>query len=175
MLGNNKLSAGIYLVAVATIVALVSANTANATKYSVCEPAKSLADVKDVKINDCENNNEPCPFIRGFNKSIELDFVPKEKVDQVKVKLAGKLNNLPVPFHVNPDSACGNYGFECPLEAGKAYKFKMTMPILRTYPKINVDVVMRLLDQQGNVITCVELPAQIREPQKEPAAATASV
>jgi len=86
------------------------------------------------------------------------------------VKVAGKLNTLPVPFHVNPDNACGNYGFDCPLESDKPYKFKLTLPILRTYPKINVDVFLRLVDETGGIIGCVELPARIQEPQKEPGA-----
>lgn len=80
--------------------------------------------------------------------------------------MAGKLKTLPVPFHVSPDSACGNYGFDCPLEAGKAYKFKLTLPILRSYPKINVDIFLRLIDEKGEVIGCVEMPAHIQEPEK---------
>lgn len=137
-----------------------------ALKYSVCEPEKSLAEVKDVKVSDCDGLQDACPFVRGFNKSIELDFMPKQKVEQVKVKVAGKLNALPVPFHVNPDNACGNYGFNCPLDAGKPYKFQLTLPILRTYPKINVDVFVRLVDEKGDILACVEMPARIQEPQK---------
>lgn len=82
------------------------------------------------------------------------------------MKVAGKLSTLPVPFHINPDLACGNYGFDCPLEANKLYKFKLTLPILRTYPKINVDVFVRLVDEKGDLIGCIELPARIQEPQK---------
>lgn len=85
------------------------------------------------------------------------------------MKVTGKLNRLPVPFHVNPDLACGNYGFDCPLEAGKPYKFKMTLPILRSYPKISVDVFLRLLDEKGELVGCIELPAKIQEPSKETA------
>lgn len=84
----------------------------------------------------------------------------------MKVKVIGKLNALPVPFFVKPDDACGNYGFDCPLEEGKPYKFKLTLPILRTYPKINVDVFLRLIDEKGDIIACVELPAKIQEPEK---------
>lgn len=86
------------------------------------------------------------------------------------MKLAGKLKSLPVPFHINPDNACGNYGFECPLEPNQTYKLKMSMPILRTYPKIDVAVFMRLLNEKGDLIGCVEMPARIQEPEK--AAAT---
>lgn len=82
------------------------------------------------------------------------------------MKAAGKLSTLPVPFIIKPDNACGNYGFDCPLEADKSYKFNLTLPIMRSYPKINVDVFVHLVDDKGQVLACVELPAQIREPQK---------
>lgn len=71
-----------------------------------------------------------------------------------------------MPFHVNPDNACGNYGFDCPLEAGKPYKFKLTMPILRTYPKLSVEVNVRLIDEKGDLVSCLVIPARIQEPQK---------
>lgn len=87
------------------------------------------------------------------------------------MKVAGKLNTLPIPFLVNPDNACGNYGFDCPLEADKTYKFKLTLPILRSYPKVNVDVFLKLVDGKGQILGCVELPAHIQEPLKPPQAA----
>lgn len=90
----------------------------------------------------------------------------EQQIEQVKVKVAGKLNALPVPFEVKPDLACGNYGFDCPLKAGEPYKFRLTLPILRTYPKLNVNVFLRLLDEKGDLISCVEMPARIQEPQK---------
>lgn len=96
-----------------------------------------------------------------------MSSLAAKKIEHVKVKVAGKLSTLPVPFHVNPDEACGNYGFDCPLEPNKLYKFKMTLPILRTYPKINVDVFLRLADETGALISCVEIPARIQEPLKE--------
>lgn len=157
----------VKILAICSIAGLLSVYLSQATKYSVCDQDKSKSDVSNVVVSQCETLAETCPFIRGFNKSIELDFTPKKKVEQVKVKVAGKLSHLPVPFHVNPDNACGNYGFDCPLEAEKPYKFKMTLPILRTYPKVNVDVFLRLIDEAGEVIACVEIPARIQEPQKE--------
>lgn len=82
------------------------------------------------------------------------------------MRVAGKLNALPVPFEVKPDLACGRYGLECPLKAGQAYKFALELPILRSYPKLNVNVFLRLIDDKGNVISCVEMPARIQEPLK---------
>lgn len=157
--------------AIVTVVALLSIlsfiNLSSALKHKICDEDKSDAKVSHVAVNQCESLTEACPFIRGFNKSIELDFTPKKQINQVKVKLVGKLSHLPKPFPVNPENACGNYGFDCPLEANKLYKFNMTLPILRSYPKMNLDVFLRLVDEADKVIACVELPARIQEPQKE--------
>jgi len=152
-----------------SLMVLSNLELAQATKYSVCDKDKTNSDVGNLVISQCESLQDTCPFIRGFNKSIELDFTPKKKAEQVKVKLAGKLSHLPVPFFIKPDNACGNYGFDCPLEPNKAYKFRLSLPILRTYPKRNVDVLLRLLDESDNEIVCVEIPVRIQDPQKESA------
>lgn len=164
----------IFLLACLYVCLASSWSLVQATKYSVCDQDKLIGEVSNVVISDCETQQDACPFLRGFNKSIELDFKPKQKIDVVKIKVAGKLKTLPVPFHINPDNACGNYGFDCPLEPNKTYKLKMSMPILRTYPKISVDVIMRLLDGQEKVIACVEMPAKIQEPEKPTVAAPAA-
>lgn len=95
-----------------------------------------------------------------------MNLILGQKVEQVKVKVSGKLSTLPVPFLVNPDNACGNYGFDCPLEADKLYKFKLTLPILRSYPKVPVGVNLRLIDEKGQDLSCIEIPALIIEPRK---------
>lgn len=137
-----------------------------ALNYTVCESASSSSAVKEVNINDCTSSIDPCPFIRGLNKTIEVSFVPNQNVKAVKVKVAGKINKLTVPFHISPDDACGRYGLTCPLEAGQNYTFKLSMPILRTYPKLSVDVFLRLKDED-KVVLCVEIPARIQELPKE--------
>lgn len=35
---------------------------------------KSMAQVSNVVVSDCEKLDDTCPFVRGFNKTIELDF-----------------------------------------------------------------------------------------------------
>ena len=63
----------IFILIVTTVLV---ATLVQATKYSVCDQDKSLATVSNVVVSDCEKLDDTCPFVRGFNKSIELDFVP---------------------------------------------------------------------------------------------------
>ncbi|KAG9510634.1 40S ribosomal protein S7 [Fragariocoptes setiger] len=149
------------------IVFLAVIQQANSLNYSLCDQDKTLSDVVDVKINDCESTVDPCTLVRGFNKSITIDFKPKVELNNLKIKIAGKLKNLPVPFNVNPDTACGHYGLTCPLVPGQNYKFQLSLPIYRTYPKINVDIQLRLIDQGDRVAVCLVIPAKIQEPEKE--------
>ena len=162
---------GLALLGALLLVLVSNQRLAESTKWSLCDKDKIEANVSNLIVSDCETLNETCPFNRGFNKSIELDFTPNKQIESVKVKIAGKLSRLPIPWSVKPDEACGNYGFECPLEPNKAYKFKLTVPVLRTYPQLNVNVFLRLVDEADNVLACVEIPARIQEPKKEETAA----
>jgi len=152
-----------------TLIVLSNLELVQATKYSLCDKDKTDSEVSNLIISQCETLQDTCPFVRGTNKTIELDFTPKKKAEQVKVKVAGKISHLPVPFHIKPDNACGNYGFDCPLEPNKPYKFKLSLPILKTYPKRNVDILLRLLDESDHEIVCVEIPARIQDPQTDSA------
>jgi hypothetical protein len=39
---------------------------------------KLIGEVGNVVISDCETLQSACPFLRGFNKSIALDFKPSK-------------------------------------------------------------------------------------------------
>lgn len=74
----------------------------------------------------------------------------------------GKVGPVPIPFPISPDNACGNWGVTCPIEKGKSYSLKLTMPILPAYPKIPVTVKLELVDGNGKDFFCREFPAKIQ-------------
>lgn len=43
------------------------------------DEATSVAKTQTVKVSDCDQIvSDPCPFVRGFNKTIEVDFTPSK-------------------------------------------------------------------------------------------------
>lgn len=77
------------------------------------------------------------------------------------MEIYGKIGHVPIPFVIKPDNACGNYGFDCPVAADKEEKLKVSLPVLRTYPKLSITVQLYLADEKRRPIICIEFPARI--------------
>lgn len=77
------------------------------------------------------------------------------------MRLYGKIGGLPLPFPLNPNNACGNYGFSCPVKANESKQLRISLPVQRTFPRLAVTVQLNLLDEKNRPIVCVEFPAKI--------------
>jgi hypothetical protein len=53
-------------------------------------------------------------------------------------------------------------GLECPLTKGNNYKYEASFPVLKVYPKVNVEVKYELKDDEGKDIVCVTIPVKIQ-------------
>lgn len=143
-------------------VCLLMALPSNATKFSECDSGKVQGKIASVQINDCPDSDERCIFKRGTTKTVEMKFTPNVKIQTARVSITGKVVSSYLPFPVSPDDACANYGVNCPLEAGKEQTFKMSLPVMMVYPRIKVDVILKLLDQDKKTIVCAQIPANIQ-------------
>lgn len=69
---------------------------------------------------------------------------------------------LPVPFKLpNPDG-CVDSNLACPLTKGTSYKYIASFPVLKSYPKVKVDVKYELKNGAGEEIACVIIPVKIQ-------------
>lgn len=66
-----------------------------------------------------------------------------------------------VPFKLPNQNACVESGLECPLEKGKVYKYKASFPVLKIYPKLDVEVKYELKNSKKIDIICVLIPVKI--------------
>jgi Niemann-Pick C2 protein len=66
-----------------------------------------------------------------------------------------------VPFKLPNPNACLDSGIECPLKKGVSYAYKASFPILKVYPKVNVDVKYELKNAANKIIVCVLVPVKI--------------
>lgn len=80
----------------------------------------------------------------------------------IKTVVHGKVLGVEMPFQLQNPDACVDSGLDCPLEGNKAYEYKATLPVLKVYPKVKVQVKWELQDQEGNDIICVEIPSKIQ-------------
>lgn len=68
--------------------------------------------------------------------------------------------SIPVPF---PDDACRYYNLTCPIRSGDEQTFALAMPVKSTYPKVDLDLQLKLINQDVEQIACVMFPAQVVE------------
>lgn len=47
------------------------------------------------------------------------------------------------------------------FQAGKEAYYKTTMPVLKSYPKVKVDVKWELKNDEGDEFVCIMIPARI--------------
>ncbi|KXJ72780.1 hypothetical protein RP20_CCG017265 [Aedes albopictus] len=84
-----------------------------------------------------------------------------EQLPELKAVVHGIILGMEVPFNLpNPDG-CKDSGLECPLAAGTEYKYSTTLPVLKQYPKVAVEVKWEL-KSGGKDVICVKIPAKIQ-------------
>jgi Niemann-Pick C2 protein len=67
-----------------------------------------------------------------------------------------------VPFKLPNDNACVDSHLICPLTKGTDYKYSASFPVLKIYPKVDVEVKYELKNSNGKDIVCVLIPVKIQ-------------
>ncbi|KAH9645141.1 hypothetical protein HF086_005686 [Spodoptera exigua] len=80
-----------------------------------------------------------------------------KEVKEIQTIVHGVIMNLPVPFPLPQPDACKDNGLTCPLP-----KYHTTMPILKSYPKVKVDVKWELKDEASEDLVCILIPARLQ-------------
>lgn len=86
-----------------------------------------------------------------------------KQFNRAVVEVAGKLGFVWMPFNLNPNEACGNYGFNCPVAEKQKESLQISLPVQRTWPKISLDVRLKLVDEKSNLIFCIVFPAKLQD------------
>ncbi|XP_045499950.1 ecdysteroid-regulated 16 kDa protein-like [Colias croceus] len=133
-------------------------SSAHAKFYKDC--GSKLATVQDVGITGCAPDAKECVLKRNTNATISIDFTPNMDVKAIDTVVHGVIMNLPVPFPMpNPD-ACKDEGLTCPIKSGEKQAYRATLPVLKSYPKVKVDVKWELKSDEGDLV-CIMIPAKI--------------
>ncbi|XP_028165977.1 ecdysteroid-regulated 16 kDa protein [Ostrinia furnacalis] len=120
-----------------------------------------LATVESVGVSGCAEDAKECILKRNSNATITIDFTPSLDVKTIETEVHGVIMNLPVPFPLPQPDACKDNGLTCPLKAGEKANYRTTLPVLKSYPKVKVDVKWELKNESGEDLVCVLIPAKI--------------
>ncbi|KPI90959.1 PREDICTED: ecdysteroid-regulated 16 kDa protein-like [Papilio xuthus] len=143
----------LFYVTVAVLLASVQAKF-----YSDC--GSNLSTLQKVEVSGCSDNAKECILKRNTNVTISLEFTPSKDIKNLETEVHGVIMNLPVPFPLPQPDACKDTGLRCPLKAGDVANYKSTLPVLKSYPKVKVDVKWELKFDEEDVV-CILIPAKI--------------
>ncbi|XP_013136334.1 PREDICTED: ecdysteroid-regulated 16 kDa protein [Papilio polytes] len=126
--------------------------------YTDC--GSKLSTLQKVDVSGCTDNAKECILKRNTNVTISLEFTPTKDIKNLETEVHGVIMNLPVPFPLPQPDACKDTGLSCPLKAGEVANYKSTLPVLKSYPKVKVDVKWELKFDEEDVV-CILIPAKI--------------
>ncbi|XP_072945256.1 ecdysteroid-regulated 16 kDa protein-like [Epargyreus clarus] len=133
--------------------------SAQAKFYTDC--GSKLGAVQKVDVGGCAPEAKECILKRNTNATMNIDFIPSKDVKSVTTEVHGVIMGLPVPFPLPEPDACQNNGLTCPLKAGQEFHYKATLPVLKSYPKVKVDVKWELKNEDDEDIACILVSAKI--------------
>ncbi|KAK4886500.1 hypothetical protein RN001_002771 [Aquatica leii] len=136
----------------------------------------TLGTVESVEVSNCKPDDARCVLVRNANTTIKLKFTLKENVDKIKAIVHGVIMSVPINFPIPNSDACVDSNLVCPLKAGETYLYVAVMPVLKSYPKITVEVKWELQrittnisedknktsEDTSNDILCIMIPSRIQ-------------
>ncbi|NP_001093080.1 ecdysteroid-regulated 16 kDa protein-like [Bombyx mandarina] len=140
------------------ITAAVLLASAEAKFFKDC--GSKLATVHNVTVSGCEESSSHCILKRNTDATIGLQFTPLHNIDRINTEVHGVIMNIPIPFPLPESDACKDNGLTCPLKEGTLADYKATLPILKSYPKVTVEVKWELQSEHGDLV-CVLINAKL--------------
>nr|XP_019531777.2 NPC intracellular cholesterol transporter 2 homolog a [Aedes albopictus] len=147
---------------VSLLLALAISNLGvHGVQFENCGDENTIGNYSLVEVSRCNLDEPACVLKRNTNATISITFTSDEQLPELKAVVHGIILGMEVPFNLpNPDG-CKDSGLECPLTAGTEYKYSTTLPVLKQYPKVAVEVKWEL-KSGGKDVICVKIPAKIQ-------------
>ncbi|XP_041353608.1 NPC intracellular cholesterol transporter 2 homolog a-like [Gigantopelta aegis] len=128
---------------------------------------KQCTDPQKGKVYSLESSEvcdaSTCHLKRGSNVTFTVHFSSGEAVTKAKAVVYGYIDGIKIKFPLPNTDGCQNCGLTCPLKNGPKYAYHAMVPVQKAYPKIKLVVIWYLMDQSGNNIWCIDVPAVITD------------
>lgn len=73
----------------------------------------------------------------------------------------GIIMGVEMPFPLQNPNGCVDSGLQCPLSKDSEYEYVASLSVLKSYPKVKVEVKWELRNEKNENIVCVLIPAKI--------------
>lgn len=130
-------------------------------EFENCGDSNTIGNYTLVEVSNCDLAQPTCVLKRNSNATISITFTSDEEVAELKAVVHGIILGMEVPFKLPNDDGCKDSGLECPLAKDTEFRYSTTLPVLKQYPKVAVEVKWELKAGDKDVI-CVKIPAKIQ-------------
>ena len=120
----------------------------------------SKVDITRVEFDQCEEF--PCVVHHGETATGRAHMVARAATESLTCSIIGIMDGLELPFNGCPRDACENLSTgDCAVEEEEELVYDMYIPILATYPTIQLEGKWMLKDDSGENFFCLLIPMKI--------------
>lgn len=151
----------VTLILAAAAIFLVLVPATSAAEFANCANETAIGQYSKVEVSNCDEDHASCVLKRNSNATISITFTSSEDLTELKAVVHGVILGMEVPFSLPNADGCKDSGLECPLTKDTSYRYSTTLPVLKQYPKVSVEVKWEL-KASGKDVVCVLIPAKIQ-------------
>ncbi|XP_052871991.1 NPC intracellular cholesterol transporter 2 homolog a [Anopheles cruzii] len=157
----GKSTAAVITVATVLLLSCLLPSATEAAEFANCANETAIGQYSKVEVSNCADDDATCVLKRNSNATISITFTSDEELSELKAVVHGIILGMEVPFPLPNDNGCQDSGLECPLAKKTTYRYSTTLPVLKQYPKVSVEVKWELI-AAGTQVVCVLIPAKIQ-------------
>lgn len=140
---------------------LLLVSSSRAADFANCANETAIGEFSKVEVSNCDDDHASCVLKRNSNATISITFTSSEDLTELKAVVHGIILGMEVPFKLPNDDGCKDSGLSCPMTKDTSYRYSTTLPVLKQYPKVSVEVKWELKSGDKDVV-CVLIPAKIQ-------------
>ena len=133
-------------------------NSASAKTVNFTDCGSKEAKILSMDITPCDEY--PCKEKIGTTVTGTLTFTAEEYITSARVKAYAVIDGLNIPLPI-PSDACSGYGLVCPINKTQKASFVIKQEIEQGFPQQKLGVKGEMIDPQGNMIFCFQVPIVI--------------
>ncbi|XP_015179260.1 PREDICTED: protein NPC2 homolog [Polistes dominula] len=113
-----------------------------------------------LRIEGCDKL--PCSLVRGTNLKAQWDFKVTSNTANLKPRVRVTVLGVTTDYNYPYPNACKDLvNGECPLEKGEEVTYSLSMPILKVYPILKLDIEFALVDDRNEAQVCFKINGKV--------------
>lgn len=129
------------------------------TLFADC--GSEYSEINFLEVTDCPDGEETCILKRGTDIIISINFTSKAGYEKIKTKVYGVIYGVTLPFLGIQKDSC-KAALSCPGKKDQEYSYIEHIPIKKSFPAVDVTVVWKLINENGDEVVCVYIPSRIQ-------------